>query len=500
MADAYQFQPPPPERRDEPQIAAQRAAVRAQIDPWVALLTDPTARREAQQQALVVMQERRSGLGPARIHLGDDGVPVTPNRIVVRRADVDEVVARLAAEYYAPQMVSIPGLDQVCVLVGIGSGARSLRASSTVARTVPGGLAAPSHVSLLGAIRKAEGGPEPSGPSGDGRWQIPDERDERPESAEDQGPSAEDQGPSAEDQGPSAEDQGPLVVVIDNGVSAEQRTDGWLAGLASTDNLDPLNVVPVDEYLDLAAGHGTFATGVVQQVAPGARLVVRSALDTEGEGDEVDIAREIVRAARDGAEVINLSLGFQTADHRPPLAMEEAIRTAIRIAEDDEENPRHLLVVCAAGNYGDRHPCWPAAFSAVPEFGRHVVSVAALRLDHDDDQQVVGAEWSSHGDWVTCSTLGQGVVSTYVVGKESPTSDRDDPDTFGPNSWATWSGTSFAAPQVAGAVVQMVRDGRAATAREALDALLDEARKHFETENEASTLDGYGVPLRILPV
>jgi hypothetical protein len=53
---------------------------------------------------------------------------------------------------------------------------------------------------------------------------------------------------------------------------------------------------------------------------------------------------------------------------------------------------------------------------------------------------------------------------------------------------------------VAGAVVGMVRDGRAATAREALDVLLDEAGKHSETENGAPTLDGYGVPLRILPV
>ena len=476
MADAYQFQPAPRERRDGPQIAAQRAAVRAQVERWVDRLADPAARREADLQALVGMQERRSGLGPPRIHLGDDGVPVTPNRIVVRRDDVADVVARLDGEYYAPQVVSVPGLDGIRLLVGIGAGARSLRASSSVARTVPEGRAAPSHVSLLGAIRKAEGGPEPSGPGRDGRWQF-----------------------DAEEAG-RAVAPGPLVAVIDNGVSAEQRTDGWLSGLVTTDNLDPLNVVPVDEYLDLAAGHGTFATGIVQQVAPGARLVVRRALDTEGEGDEVDVAQAIVRAAQDGAEVINLSLGFRTADDRPPMALQEAIGTAIAIAAEDQEDPRHLLLVCAAGNYGDDHPCWPAAFAGDGFFPEHVVAVAALRLDHDDDREVLGAEWSSRGDWVTCSTLGQGVVSTYVMGKESPASDELDPDTFGPASWATWSGTSFAAPQVAGAVVRMVRDGRAATAREALDTLLDEAGKHLEQENEAPALDGYGVPLRILPV
>lgn len=470
MADAHQFRPVPPERRSDEQIDAQRLAVREQIAAWLADTATEDARRADRVGALTDLQQRGSGLGPARIHLDDDGVAVTPNRLVVRRDDVPGVVAELQARYYAPQTVSVPGLDGLRVLTTVGAGARSLRASGAVARAVAGDRAAPSHVSLLGAIRKAAGGPEPSGPGGTGLWDF------RPA---------------------EAERGGPRTAVVDNGVSAEQRADGWLAGLARTDNLDPLDVVPADTYLDRAAGHGTFVAGILQQVAPGADVVVQRALNTEGDGDEVDVAREIVRAAQDGAEVVNLSLGFPTAGDRPPLAIEEALHTAIAVAAAEG---RHLLVVCAAGNYGDERPCWPAAFSAVPGFERHVVSVAALRLDDADEGQVVGAEWSTHGEWVTCSTLGQGVVSTYVVGREAPSSDLRDPDTFGPNSWATWSGTSFAAPQVAGAVVRMVRDGRATTAREALDALLDEAGTYAETENGAPTLDGYGVPVRILRV
>ncbi|MGY1679263.1 S8 family peptidase [Geodermatophilus sp. SYSU D01176] len=471
MADVYRFPQAPPDRRSDEQIDAQRAAVRAQIAAWLAETDTPDARRADRVRALTDLQERRSGLGPARIQLDDDdGIAVTPNRLVVRRADAEDVVAELQSRYYAPQVVSIPGLDGLCVLATVGAGARSLRASGTVARAVAGDRAAPSHVSLLGAIRKAAGGPEPSGPGAGGLWEFP---------------------------APEAAQAGPCVVVIDNGVSAEQRADGWLAGLACTDNLDLLDVVPADDFLDRAAGHGTFATGIVQQVAPGAEVVVRRALNTEGDGDEVEVAREIVRAAEQGAEVVNLSLGFLTAGDRPPLAMEEALRTAIGTAR---AQGRHLLVICAAGNYGDVRRCWPAAFSDDPEFRDHVVSVAALRLDDDHEGQVVGAEWSTHGDWVTCSTLGQGVVSTYVVGREAPASDELDPDTFGPNSWATWSGTSFAAPQVAGAVVRMVRDGEHATAKEALDALLAGAREYSEKANGAEELDGYGVPLRILPV
>ncbi|MGY1607867.1 S8/S53 family peptidase [Geodermatophilus sp. SYSU D00700] len=471
MADAYQFPEAPADQRAPQQIAAQRAAVRTQIAAWLAEMAANGGPREDHLRALADLKERRSGIGPARIRVERDGTAVTPNRLVVHRDDVPAVVAELESRYYAPQVLTVPGLDDLRVLVSVGAGARSLRASGAVAGEVAVARAAPSHVSLLGAIRKAAGGPEPSGPGPGASW------DHRPV---------------------PGRGGDPLVTVVDNGVSAEQRGDGWLAGLAGTDNLDLLDVVPADRFLDRAAGHGTFTTGVVEQVAPGARLDVRRALDTEGEGDEVDVARELVCAARDGAEVVNLSLGFQTSGDRPPLAMEQALRTAIAVAG---RQGRHLLVVCAAGNYGDDgRPCWPAAFAADPEFERHVVAVAALRLDDRDDQQVVGAEWSSRGGWVTCSTLGQGVVSTYVIGEESPTSDLVDPDDFGPSSWATWSGTSFAAPQVAGAVVRMVRDGQAPTARAALDQLLADAGAYSANKNGNRRLDGFGVPLRILPV
>ena len=52
---------------------------------------------------------------------------------------------------------------------------------------------------------------------------------------------------------------------------------------------------------------------------------------------------------------------------------------------------------------------------------------------------------------------------------------------------------------MAGAVIRMVRDGTHATVEAALDALLAAARKHSLHENGAEELDGYGVPLRILP-
>jgi len=469
MADVFLFPYAPADQRSPAQIAAQRSAVRAQIESWLDRIADDDRRREAQRQAMAILQDRRQGVGAIPFQL-DDEFPVHPNRLIVREADAVAVLEELEGTYYAPQQVPVPDLAGVCVLQDVGAGTRSLRASGAVARTLTGGRAAPSYVALLGAIRKAEGGPEPSGPTGGRLWRRSQSKNG---------------------------ESGPLAVVIDNGVSAEQRADGWLTDLARTDNLDLLNVCPADDYLDLAAGHGTFATGIVQQVAPGARLEVRRALDTDGVGDEVEIGREIVRAAEGGAEIINLSLGFVTADDQPPLAIGAAIRTAVDRAR---ERGTHLLLVCAAGNYGDRRPCWPAAFSGDPDLAPYVVSVAALRLDYGYQHEVVGAEWSTRGDWVTCSTLGQGVVSTYVVGRESPASDKEDPDTFLRNSWATWSGTSFTAPQVVGAIIRLMQEEGFPTARQALDTLLERAEDWKLQKNDAAVLDGFGVPLQILPV
>ena len=63
--------------------------------------------------------------------------------------------------------------------------------------------------------------------------------------------------------------------------------------------------------------------------------------------------------------------------------------------------------MAAAGNFGDTTPTWPAAF-------RRVVSVGALTAD------LRPSAFSSRGWWVDCSAIGEGVLSTYVEGEQSP--------------------------------------------------------------------------------
>jgi len=309
-----------------------------------------------------------------------------------------------------------------------------------------------NHLVPLGGVMKAEGGPEPTAlhrpfpavpiPSGG----VP-----------------------------------PRVAVIDTGVSVELRSDDYLRNLVQSDNIDPLDAFPPPHngLLDAAAGHGSFVAGVIQQVAPSARLRVYKVTDSDGVCTDQQIGDAIRQAGNDGADIINLSLGTTTTDGTPPPAMLDAVQGVIA------RNPEILLVV-AAGNDGNETPMWPAALSATGPHDRfdNVVAVAGLTARGCDN------DWSSRGPWVTCSTVGQGVSSTYVIGTEDGPLIKDDhPDTYGPDAWAVWTGTSFAAPQITGGVARLCHEN-GLTPRAALRVLLDGA---------PDDLPGWGRRVQILP-
>ena len=207
------------------------------------------------------------------------------------------------------------------------------------------------------------------------------------------------------------------------------------------DNVDPLDDLPSPNgFLDFGAGHGTFTSGIVQQVHPGVDLRVYRAVDSDGVGSESDVACAMVRAVQEGAKVLNLSLGVNTVDDQPLLAVEVALDL---IAERDPD----VLVFAAAGNDGSSVPCWPAA-------SKRVVSVAALAAD------LTPAPWSNHGFWVDCSAVGEGIVSTYVEGVGVEGAGPVAGHASAPDAWAVWSGTSFAAPQIAACRRPPRRGGR----------------------------------------
>ncbi|GEL96688.1 S8 family peptidase [Cellulomonas terrae] len=258
---------------------------------------------------------------------------------------------------------------------------------------------------------------------------------------------------------------GARVAVVDTGIDAVIRGDGWLTEVprqpvddTATDvndvNIDPLDNDPADGLLDLSAGHGTFVSGIVVQVAPGVDLSVYRALSAGGTGSEIEVACKLIAAVRDGAQLVNLSLGTQTQFDQPSLAIAAALEV---VREIEKERGEDVLIVAAAGNFGDTVPTWPAAF-------RRVVAVGSLTAD------LRPSVFSSRGWWVDCATVGEGILSPYVAGEQSPDF-TNEPATFGPDSFARWSGTSFAAPQIVGAVARLMHE-RGLDARAAYIELL----------------------------
>ena len=176
---------------------------------------------------------------------------------------------------------------------------------------------------------------------------------------------------------------------------------------------------------------------------------------SNGIASEVTVACEMIKAVKDGAEIINLSLGCQTLDDAPPVAIQAALDV---IGDLEQDQGREVIIVAAAGNFGDARPCWPAAF-------RRVVSVAALAAD------------LLPADVVQPRPLGHVLdAGRTTCTRPSSRDEESEPEDrvateFGPNPFAVWSGTSFAAPQVSGAIARLHQVG-GFPLREALATLL----------------------------
>jgi subtilisin family serine protease len=237
------------------------------------------------------------------------------------------------------------------------------------------------------------------------------------------------------------------VAILDTGLSPHPwyAETGWYreqrAEVAEVLDAD------LDYELDAQAGHGTFIAGVLLREAPSAALRARRVIGGDGVGDELDVIRALEWLAEWGrADVVNISLGCHTYDDRPSPVLAQAVAAL----------GRGTVVVACAGNAATDRPFWPAAM-------KPVIGVAAL----DGDER---AWFSNHGWWVDACAQGVGVASTFVRfdGQVAGGADRFD-------GFATWSGTSFATPVVAGRIAGLAAEqGIAAPA--AADRVLDPAR------------------------
>jgi hypothetical protein len=217
-----------------------------------------------------------------------------------------------------------------------------------------------------------------------------------------------------------------------------------------------------DGYLDVEAGHGLFIAGVIRRLAPSAQLLFLKALNSDGMGTELGVARAIGWAVARGADVVNLSLGFYTLRNTTPEGVASAVGAA---------RAHGAVVVGAAGNDAIDDPTYPAALPGV-------IGVGALDADRERP-----ADFSNHGDWLNVYAPGEEVQSTYVRGRENPDETVDgDPDRFATNT-ALWSGTSFACAHVSGYLASALSEpapaGRPTSAPDRAEALIDDLPEAF---------------------
>ena len=240
------------------------------------------------------------------------------------------------------------------------------------------------------------------------------------------------------------------VVVVDTGWHPPAASDPRTPWLAGVDGDDELNGPQLRPY----AGHGTFIAGVVRCTAPETKVFVEGfAIGGVGGGGvlESDLVVQLEEALSHDPQVINLSAGCRTRLDLPSIALETFYRTRLR--------KRDCVLVAAAGNDSTSAPFWPAAFD-------WAVGVGSL----DRDGRV--SDYSNFGVSADVYALGRNHVNAFPDGTfechETP--DKGDIRVFG-TGMARWSGTSFAAPVVAGLIAREISE-TGGTARDAAEAVL----------------------------
>lgn len=109
------------------------------------------------------------------------------------------------------------------------------------------------------------------------------------------------------------------VAVIDSGVHASHPHVNGVAGGVGIDSEGHEH----DDYVD-RLGHGTAVAAVIREKAPDAAILAVKVFDRELAATGVALVAACEWALREGAHLVNLSLGTLNTDHEPALA--DAVR------------------------------------------------------------------------------------------------------------------------------------------------------------------------------
>ncbi|MEA5553958.1 S8 family peptidase [Anabaena cylindrica UHCC 0172] len=202
--------------------------------------------------------------------------------------------------------------------------------------------------------------------------------------------------------------------IDDDGNGYIDDIQGW--------NFDSTNNNVLDDN-----GHGTHVSGTiagenndfgVTGIAYNAKIMAVKVLDKNGSGSYANITKGIYYAVDNGANVINLSLGGNSGNNTLKSALEYA-------------SSKGVIVVMAAGNNSESTPSYPARYA-------DNLGIAVGAVDKNNNlTDFSNRSGSQEIKYVTAP--GQDIYSTVPN-----------------NQYATYNGTSMAAPHVAGVVALML--------------------------------------------
>lgn len=198
------------------------------------------------------------------------------------------------------------------------------------------------------------------------------------------------------------------IAILDTGICHHKDLEGqWK---------EAINCSGDDSWEDKGSGHGTHVAGIIAAtdndfgvvgIAPHCEIIPIKVLDNDGSGSYDSIINGLKKAIELEVDIINMSLGSPS---EPPQHLHDVIK---------EASDKGIIIIAAAGNDADKVN-FPARYD-------EVIAVAAL------DENGNMAKFSSRGAEVDSVAPGVDMYSTFLN-----------------NEYCKMSGTSQAAPFVAG--------------------------------------------------